>query len=471
MRIDSLSVSHDFKIRRNSKPTLGTTSPSQVGSSLLCGSQNLVLSAQATDADSDALSFTWKLNGATSLSLAPLAAAAGSSSVRFSPTCAQTGPLTISVDVSDGYEISTYAWSVGVGDPSIATIVAYSPVQNSITLPSTGSQSFSISATGKNPLAYEWRLDGNIISGAQSSIYNLNVSPSAITFGAFLVEFPLELQTQIFSYSLGHHWMEAFVAPGDVSARSLEIAQRLARVPRAGSNRAFEDLSIALWRLDKDLVSFLKEIDVEVAFSLLYKLPKNLSLSTAQKAFPGTWGRLLDPKFKAVSISDEEVKLHLKKAKEYKAWHKFSLLDAYKQDRDLLKYLSHADPAEERDIYEASAPESFIHSVRPPFYKIFDLDDEALKALVPKVSLDQWALSLFNVDRPSRRKVETHLSEKQRFMLIEKLKAFDQHSPGNEQIGAAREFIGRTYQQLGPSVAPAAEINYEELLSSTQNAA
>lgn len=294
----------------------------------------------------------------------------------------------------------------------------------------------------------------------------------AQTLGAFLVEFPIEIQKQIFAYSTGHHWMEAFVAPGDVSARSLEIAQRLARQSRVTTNRLNEDLAIALWRLDKDLVSFLKEMDSEVAFSLLKKLPKGVSLANARKAFPGTWGQLLDPKFKPVEVAPEDARVYLIKATQYKPWNQFSALDSYRQDRELLKYLSFANPSEERDIYEVSAAESFIHSVRPPFYKVLDQETESLKELVGKVSLDQWALALFNVDRPSRRKIETHLSEKQRFMLVEKLKSFDQRAPSPEAIASTREIIGRIFQQEQGGLSVTAEEKYEEIPAvPTQNAA
>lgn len=180
---DSLSESHLFQIHRNSLPLVGTTTPANSGSTVRCDNGHLDLSVQASDADGDPLSFTWKYNSASNPSLVRSSIGANSSTARFTPTCSQTGVANLSVEISDGYEVSTYVWTVGVGDPSTATITGYTPLQNQVTVASTGSQTFSISATGKAPLTYEWRLDGNVIVGATNSIYSFNATSSLISTG------------------------------------------------------------------------------------------------------------------------------------------------------------------------------------------------------------------------------------------------------------------------------------------------
>jgi hypothetical protein len=105
-----------------------------------------------------------------------------------------------------------------------------------------------------------------------------------------------------------------------------------------------------------------------------------------------------------------------------------------------------ADPVEEKEVYLASPSQSVIHHMRPPFYKAFELSSEELDLIVPKVSLDDWSLALFNTNRASRREIEKKFTDKQKFVFIEKLRKFDQNPPDKLRVGAARERLARFIQ-------------------------
>ena len=126
-----------------------------------------------------------------------------------------------------------------------------------------------------------------------------------------------------------------------------------------------------------------------------------------------------------------------------KALRDFSILEQYRQERDLLEYLSYAEPTEEKEIYLASPPQSVIHSMRPPFYRVFELTSDELDRVVSRISLDDWALALLNTGRNDRREIEKKFSEKQRFLLVDKLKKLDQTAPDRAKVGQARERIAR----------------------------
>ena len=115
---------------------------------------------------------------------------------------------------------------------------------------------------------------------------------------------------------------------------------------------------------------------------------------------------------------------------------------SYRSELELLDYLRFADPVEERDISGAVQVGSLIHKMRPPFFPVFDQSAEVLASFGARVSMDQWALALFNLPRPERAKIDSHFSDKQRFLLVDRFKRFDTQPPTAEAIGQARERIG-----------------------------
>lgn len=287
------------------------------------------------------------------------------------------------------------------------------------------------------------------------------------SLGALLSEFSGDLQKRLFSYSFQNHWLEALVEPSEVNSEVLETLSRLMRVTRSTEDIALQQLLIYVWRLDDRMADYLRAIDRDESLAILAHLPKTVSVGAARAAFPGNWGAVLDTHFKPKPLTKERIEKLAQKALQIKALRDFSILEQYRQERDLLEYLGYAEPPEEKEIYLASPPQSVIHSMRPPFYKVFELNSEQLDKVVPRISLDDWALALLNTGRNDRREIEKKFSEKQRFMLIDKLKKLDHSAPDRIKVVQARERVARVvktevYENKLPSTPESAQDDSNE---------
>lgn len=169
----SSSDSHVFSIRKNTPPNVPQTpytySPALTGVILDCGLATQVFTMPIGDNDNDIMAVTWTIDGATSATGFSTNNSQTSATATYSPSCVDVGTKTIKVDVYDGYETSSTTWTVSVNNPTVVSINAYSPSTDPIIISSNGSQAFSVNATGKIPLAYEWKLDGSVISAATNS--------------------------------------------------------------------------------------------------------------------------------------------------------------------------------------------------------------------------------------------------------------------------------------------------------------
>ena len=116
------------------------------------------------------LAYQWLRNGVD-------ISGATNASYTLNPTAVADSGAQFTVRVSNG---------AGTVTSAIATLTVNStPVPPSITTPpanltvtAPGSATFSVVATGDAPLSYQWRRDGNAISGATSASYTLN--PTAV---------------------------------------------------------------------------------------------------------------------------------------------------------------------------------------------------------------------------------------------------------------------------------------------------
>ncbi len=266
--------------------------------------------------------------------------------------------------------------------------------------------------------------------------------------GAILNEFPKEIRDQIFSYSFSQEWLISVTEPGELNSTSLDVIQKMAQVHRDANEDQWQKLLIVVWRMDQDLVGFIKTLQQEEAFCILHYLPKSISVSVARKAFPGSWGVLLDQNYKPAKVSAIKIGQLTEQAIKACPLRNTNLIEKFRRDKDLLTYLKTADPNEEREIYQASPKDSIIHQTRVPFYTIFDLADEELSTVVSQVSIDDWSLALLNIDRNYRKNIESHMTDKQRFMLVEKLKFLDQNPPDALRIGATREKIAEKLKAI-----------------------
>ncbi len=265
--------------------------------------------------------------------------------------------------------------------------------------------------------------------------------------GAILAEFPAEMQKKLFSFSADFHWVEALNEPGFLDFECLEVFQALIQNPRSEMQMEWSRTVLSAWRLGEARTQLLKSLTKDEAFALLAEMPKAIAVSEARRAFPGSWAAILDTSFEPTKIPAARMREIQDLAYRILPLHDIEMVRNYKEERELLDYLKIVDPAEERDIYGAAPVTSLIHKLRPPFYPVFDQSPENLRWFVPNIDLDRWALALFNVSKLERSKIDTHLSEKQKFLLVERFKSFDASPPSKQVIGTTREQIGVALQR------------------------
>lgn len=269
--------------------------------------------------------------------------------------------------------------------------------------------------------------------------------------GALLMELPTEVQTELLQYSTGQHWIKALNEPGFLDFQCLEVLQSLAQNPRGKNSVCAKQLTrtiLSVWRLGDERTKLFRSIPRDEAFALLSEMPKSIAVAEARRAFPGNWGAILDSKFKVNLPSPTRLKDIHDQAVAALALNEISELKRYRADKELLEYVRKADPAEEREIYEAAEDGSLIHRMRPPFYLLFQQPEDVLKKIVQQIPVDRWALALFNIAKTERQLIDRHMSEKQKFLLIERFKRFDQNPPPHEMIWKSREQVALTVKQL-----------------------
>ena len=276
--------------------------------------------------------------------------------------------------------------------------------------------------------------------------------------GAILVEFPSEYEKTLIALSAEPHWLEAFHRPGAIDAESLEFIRQLQREINTGHAPEIERMLVSMWRLGDKSTEFLRGLGPDLSFLLLGLMPKALAISFARKAFPGAWARILESGDQSSTVPADKVAEITKKAIALVPLNTPTLLHQYRHESELLEYLKTADPMHERDIYLAATQNSIIHKMRAPFYKVFEQEPEILADLVPRFSSEQWAMAIFNVPRDERQKLQKAFGEKQRFMIIERLKRMDIGTPPDpKKLGTLREQIGKELARIVTDRATKAE--------------
>jgi hypothetical protein len=170
----------DFNLRRNNIPAILSSSPALAGNVVNCGAGTLTFNALTADADSDAYTQTWILDGVAvtpTTSGTVVTNGIGSAQLAYTPTCAMAGFHTLTLRLYDGYETLDNTWSIGVANPAVETIISYDPTSNNITYLSTDvSKTFTANGSGVGSLTFTWKLDGVTVdtqSGSVFSAYNL----------------------------------------------------------------------------------------------------------------------------------------------------------------------------------------------------------------------------------------------------------------------------------------------------------
>ncbi|MCB9024685.1 MAG: hypothetical protein H6625_00070 [Bdellovibrionaceae bacterium] len=269
-------------------------------------------------------------------------------------------------------------------------------------------------------------------------------------FGALFVLFPVELKRELFAYSSGPHWLEALTEPGEINMKCLEILEELGHVKTTQFRASLQKLIIQVWRLDCDhsAIVFLKNIESQSALSILSEMPKFISIPLAREVFPGNWATLLDSTYKFKELSDKECEVLFEKSLERKNLAKLEDLDVYKKDRELVKFLRTVDIRTEREVYNAIAHDSMLHMLRPPFYIIFEQEKHILENIIPRFTVSDWAVALFNVPRDERKIIEAYFEAREKVFYLEMLQGLDKNRPSPELQGDIRTQIAKLLPQI-----------------------
>ena len=184
----SSSANHVFTVRKNSPPAVPpvplTFSPALTGTSLACDSASQLFQSFISDADGDIMAVNWYIDGAVAGNLVS-ASTSSEAKATYTPTCAEVGIKTVVVEVYDGHETTSKSWTVSIINPAIVNITGYSPTTDPSDILSTGAQTYTVSATGKAPIAYEWKLDGNVIAGSTGAF--TTIAAASVTTGSHVL--------------------------------------------------------------------------------------------------------------------------------------------------------------------------------------------------------------------------------------------------------------------------------------------
>ena len=262
------------------------------------------------------------------------------------------------------------------------------------------------------------------------------------SFAFFVYELPKQVQDEVYAKGKTDLWYKGFSEIGELDPDIFHSIDRMLRSRNYKSTEVFEELLIQCWRMDNNLGKFLQKIDKKEAMSILYYLPKNIAIKVARDTFPGGWGDLLsDEKIPAISNSDR-LKTLIEMSYEFSPEYTKSSLDTYIKRQDLLEYLKLCQTHEEEDIYKVIGDGSPLEQIRPPFYKFFYLDEKLMRTVFDKMTIDRWAIALFDINREYRSKIDAILDEKEQYMINAYHSQLQSTGVNKELISQVKEDIG-----------------------------
>ncbi|MBL7714046.1 MAG: hypothetical protein JNL01_01175 [Bdellovibrionales bacterium] len=284
--------------------------------------------------------------------------------------------------------------------------------------------------------------------------------------GVILDEFSANTRNKLFSYGTSASWWidSFYMSGGQVDYIALMTLQKLVRAKRVPEEAAWNQLLTLVWRMEDRLVGFMKDIGEKRAIPILAALPKSVSVPVAKKAFPGSWGILLNPALPEDKLAEKDIADVIERAMKLNPLRDPMILSTYKKERELLGFLNQAEPKEEEEIYAALPESSNIFRLRPPFFRFFNQSRDVIKKVTKDLDLDRIAVALYGVDATLRMKVLEVLNEKQSFMVTEKVTKFEKNPPDPKllsqtrlQVGALVEDILEKQKRSGEEEAPIAD--------------
>lgn len=164
------TTTQSWTIIKNSAPACVQT-PAATGSTLGVGG-SLNFTADATDANADALTFNWLVDGAAVSTAILNPSTVGNQSIgAFSPNSSYTGTRNVTSVISDGYDSTNCTWTTTVS-PSCA-ILSSLPSTATVRVANTGSTSTTFGAIANDATCnISWALNGSTLAGETSAFLN-----------------------------------------------------------------------------------------------------------------------------------------------------------------------------------------------------------------------------------------------------------------------------------------------------------
>jgi len=272
---------------------------------------------------------------------------------------------------------------------------------------------------------------------------------------------PKTHQDRMFTLAPPKGWLQAFSEPGQVGYVAFSALEKMIRFERKKSEETWQELLILIWRLQDHMHRLTSQIPHEEAMIILSHMPTELALQVGRQSFPGSWAVLLEPKSERKRLPDKRCLELSELATKILPTNDLSMLESYRHERGILDYLKAVEVDEEREIYQASRSDALIHKIRPPFYRVFELEKNQLEVVFRMFPLQDWAIALFNTNRDDRNRFREVTSDKQWMLVIETLKTIDQNRPEREVFSAIRERIGTAVADL--------TANIDEVVTSPKN--
>ena len=249
------------------------------------------------------------------------------------------------------------------------------------------------------------------------------------SFSYLIYEFPQSMQKKIYQRGRQELWFKGFSEVGVPSRNVVSYLDKMLRERVVHESLDLEEILIQCWRMGEHLVPFIKTLDKNLAQFILFHLPKDIAIPASKECFPGAWGGVLAESAPAYSVSNEELSSMLERSYKMSPLYDFESLQAFKNRKDLLRYLDKVEPHEEKEIYTVLGSDHNLKNIRPPFFHFFELEKDKRALIYKKYSLEDWALACFNIDRQEKEKLTELMTEKERYLFGRHLSTLDQ-GPG-----------------------------------------
>lgn len=124
-------------------------------------------------------------------------------------------------------------------------------------LSASSTQTFSVSATGAPPISYTWRLDGNIITGAEDSIYSMVTNPTGINAGVYTLSVTAtnDSGSATHTFNVKVNEPPSLSSPSPSNSSDVGINLLLGKTLTVAGSDANSDTITYRWKLDNQTVA------------------------------------------------------------------------------------------------------------------------------------------------------------------------------------------------------------------------